>query len=458
MLMQKPGGMQDVLALLHDLTLQKLPRSVVEHAKWCVLDSLGCGLYGSREPWSRIMASEMGAEAPRGSSTIFGVPGTTSAPAAALCNGTASHGFELDDLLDEAIVHPGAIVVPAALAAAEAVDAPGERLLLGVIAGYEVMNRVGLALGLEPAHRGYHKTSLAGPIGAAVAAAIIMKLDRTATHSAVGLACSTASGIKTFATGAGGGMMKRMHCGRAAEAGVRMAQLASRGFSGPPGAVEGRFGVLEVFGGKTADPALLTKDLGERWAVDQVFTKVFPCCSWIQAPVQQLVALRGAKPLAASDIEVVRVGVNSYAKRINGERQPVDTMGAQYSIPYCAALALTGDPHDPAMYSGAALDDAARRRISASADIFVDPDMEAAYPRHYGARVEVRLVDGRVLESSILDPHGMPADPCSESERLEKFARLASRVLSATNVERAVQTVRTLDRIGSSRELTAVLT
>jgi len=276
-------------------------------------------------------------------------------------------------------------------------------------------------------------------------------------QSAVGLACSTASGIKTFATGAGGGMMKRMHAGRSAEAGVRMAQLASRGFSGPPTAVEGRFGLLDVFGGATADPERLTHELGDRWAVHQVFVKVFPCCSWIQAPVQQLVALRGAKPLDASDIQVVRIGVNSYAKRINGEREPVDTMGAQYSIPYCAALALTGDPHDPAMYSGAALDDAARRRIAASAELFVAPDMEAAYPRHYGASVEVRLMDGRTIKSTILDPHGMPADPCTESERLEKFARLASRVLGASGVERAVHVVRTLDRIRSSRELTAVL-
>ena len=449
--------MDELLALLHDLSLKQLPRSVVENAKWCVLDTLGCALYGSREAWSEIMASEVGDESPRGTSTIFGRAGSTSAPAAALCNGTASHGFELDDLLDEAIVHPGAIVVPAAIAAAEAADAPGERLLLGVIAGYEAMNRVGLALGLEPAHRGFHKTSLAGPIGAAVAAGVVMKLSIGELHSAVGLACSTASGIKTFATGTGGGMMKRMHAGRSAEAGVRMAQLASRGFSGPPNAVEGRFGVLDVFGGKTAEPALIEKDLGERWAVSQVFVKVFPCCSWIQAPVQQLVALRGDKPLATAQIQSVRVGVNSYAKRINSEREPVDTMGAQYSIPYCTALALTGNPHDPAMYSGAALDDVSRRRIAASAELFVDPEMEAAYPRHYGASVEVRLTDGRVLASSILDPHGMPADPVTESERLEKFARLASRVLSPQTVERAVHGVRTLDRLRSARELAAVL-
>lgn len=449
--------MREILELLQELTIADLPVSVLDNAKWCVLDSLGCGLYGARESWSEIMAAELCAEAARGESSIFGRPETIAAPGAALCNGTASHGFELDDLLDEAIVHPGAIIVPAALAAAESVNAPGERLLLGVIAGYEVMNRVGLAMGLEPAHRGFHKTSLAGPIGAAAATASVMKLPLAQVEAAIGLACSTASGIKSFATGTGGGMMKRMHAGRSAEAGVRMTQLAARGFSGPPTAVEGRFGVLEVFGGKTAQPELLGADLGQRWAVEQVFVKVFPCCSWIQAPVQQLVALRGTKPLAASAIEKVRIGVNSYAKRINGEPAPLDTMGAQYSIPYCAALALTGDPADPDMYSASAIDDQTRRKLAATTELFIDPQMEAVYPRHYGASVEVQLTNGQNLRSTILDPHGMPADPCTEGERLEKFSRLAARVLAPVHIERAIEIVRSLQRLGSARELGALL-
>jgi 2-methylcitrate dehydratase PrpD len=456
--MADSARMDPVLEVLHGMELAKLPTSTVQNAKWCVLDTLGCGLYGSREPWSEIMAAELLSEATRGASTIFGRGETSAAPAAALCNGTASHGFELDDLLDESIVHPGAIVVPAALAAAEAVDASGERLLLGVIAGYEAMDRIGLAMGLEPAHKGFHKTSLAGPIGAAVAAAIVMKLPFGELQAAVGLACSTASGIKTFATGAGGGMMKRMHAGRSAESGVRMAQLAARGFSGPPTAVDGRFGVLEVFGGATAQPELLTKHLRERWAIDQVFVKVFPCCSWIQAPVQQLVALRGAAPLAPGAIEKVRVGVNSYAKRINNEPAPIDTMGAQYSIPYCAALALTGDPSDPGMYSGAAIEDPARRKIAAGVGLFIDPEMEAVYPRHYGASVEVQLTNGKTLKSSILDPHGMPGDPCTEAERIEKFTRLAGRVLAASSVERVIECVNTLDSgKTSARALGALL-
>jgi 2-methylcitrate dehydratase PrpD len=449
--------MHRLVALLSSLTLDKLPASTVANARWCFLDSLGCGLFGADKEWTRILAAEIESDGAQGRCSVFGSSTPAAAPAAALCNGTASHGFELDDLLDEAIVHPGAIVVPAAFAAAEAHGASGADLLLGVIAGYEVMNRVGLALGMEPAHRGFHKTSLVGPVGAAAAAGVVMKLDANALNCAIGLACSTASGIKTFAVGEGGGMMKRMHAGRSAESGVRMAQLAARGFSGPPNAIESRFGLLEVFGGQGAEPSALDRELSERWAVDNVYVKVYPCCSWIQASVQQLVALRGPSPLRPEDMKRIVIGTNSYARRMNGTVTPVDTMGAQYSIPYCAALALTADPADPAMYAQAAIADPQRRTLAQRVELLPDDEMEAAYPRHYGSRARVELASGEVRESRVLDPHGMPGDPLSESERIDKFTRLVSGQVGSGNVERVIEIAGTLERQPSVRTLSEIL-
>ena len=446
-----------LVGLLAGLTLDKLPASTVANARWCFLDSLGCGLFGADKEWTRILAAEIESDGSQGPCSVFGSSTRAAAPAAALCNGTGSHGFELDDLLDEAIVHPGAIVVPAALAVAEARGASGLDLLLGVIAGYEIMNRAGLALGMEPAHRGFHKTSLVGPIGAAVAAGVVMKLDANALNCAIGLACSTASGIKTFAVGEGGGMMKRMHAGRSAESGVRMAQLASRGFSGPPNAIESRFGLLEVFGGKGADVSALDGDLGERWAVDNVYVKAYPCCAWIQSTVQQLVALRGPSPLRPEDMKRIVIGTNSYARRMNGTVTPADTMGAQYSIPYCAALALTADPADPEMYGQAAIANPARRTLAQRIELLPDDEMEAAYPRHYGSRARVELASGEVRESRVLDPHGMPGDPLTESERIEKFTRLASGQVGSAQVERTIETVRTLESVPSVRTLSEML-
>jgi len=448
---------RELVDFVHTLAFDAVPRTVTESAKWCLLDSLGCALFGSAESWAKIMADEMLAERSNGQSSIVGHQQTVAAPAAALCNGTAAHGFELDDHLDEAIVHPGAIIIPAAMAAAESVAAPGSRLLLGLIAGYETLNRVGLAMGVEPSVRGYHKTALAGPVGAAIAAGVVMKLNPDQLLTAVGLACSTASGTKSFATGSGGGMEKRMHAGRAAEAGVRMCQLAARGFTAPPTALDGRFGLLEVISGKSARPELLASELGKHWAVEHVYVKVYPCCAWIQAAVQQLVALRGPQPLKPHEIKKVQVGVSLYAGQQNGNVAPPDTMGAQFSIPYCAALALTADPADPAMFAPDAVDEPSRRELARRVDIVVDAQMEAAYPRHYGARVDLELANGERRASVVLDPHGMPADPCTEAERLDKFSRLASRVKPPAAVAELIRKVRSAERLNSVRELTELL-
>ena len=444
---------RELIEFIHALKLESLPPDIVQRAKGVLLDSLGCTLFGSLQPWSKIMAAEMLAEGSQGRSTIVGQKQMVAAPAAALCNGTATHGFELDDLLDEAIVHPGAIIVPAALAAAESVDAPGSKLLAGIIAGYEVLNRVGLAAGVEPAHRGFHKTTIIGPVGAAVAAGVIMNLNPGQLLAATGLACSTSSGIKSFAAGTGGGMMKRMHAGRAAESGVRMAQLAARDFTGPPTAIDGKFGLLEVYGGKTARPELLTKGLGKDWAMTSIFVKVYSCCSWIQGAVQQLVALRGPQPLRSEEIKQVRIGVSAYAAKNNGEPAPVDIMGAQYSFPYCAALALAGDPTDPAMYLEKEIGNPERRALARRVELYTDDQMEAAYPKHYGSRIELVLASGERRTSFVLDPHGFPADPVTDPERIEKFTRLAGKAKPAARVADIAAAVQRVEKLASVREL-----
>ena len=190
-----------LLAFAHGLSLSDVPLDVIDRAKLCLLDALGCGLFGSTQPWSQILAAEMTAEASLGHSTVIGHPQLLAAPAAALCNGTAIHGFELDDLIGASIIHPAASVIPAALAAAERADASGLRLIEAIVAGYEVMHRLSLALGNEPAKRGFHSTSLVAPAACAVAAGKILQLSLDQLSSAVGLACSSAAGIKKLCRG-----------------------------------------------------------------------------------------------------------------------------------------------------------------------------------------------------------------------------------------------------------------
>jgi 2-methylcitrate dehydratase PrpD len=302
-------------------------------------------------------------------------------------------------------------------------------------------------LGTEPARKGFHTTSLVAPIACAVAAGKVMSLSLDQLLSAAGLACSAASGIKSFAAGHGGGMVKRLHLGRSAEAGVRMAQLASRGFLGPPFGLDSRFGLLEVFGGAGAQADKMTRDLGQAWAIGDVWFKVFPICGWIQSVVQLVVELRGGRPVAAEAVSAIEVGVSRYAAQNNGEAAPVDTMGAQYSIPYCVAAALLGDPRDPAWFQPDAVNDPITRKLAGKVTIVIDPAVEAVYPAKFGARVKLTLADGTVSERMVLECHGTPSDPCSNQEQLDKFRLLAGTRLSAaavTELAGLVDTVATL--------------
>ncbi len=432
------AGLIDFAATLQSDTL---PRIAYDNAKRCLLDAIGCGLFGASQPWSRIMAAQMFAEKSQGAATVFGYAAPLSASAAALCNGTAIHGFELDDLLPAAVIHPGTVIVPAVLAVAEeagnASEITGEQLLRALVIGYEATARFSLAMGMQPSHQGFHKTSVVGPVAAAVAAGFVLKLNAVQISHAVGIAASLSSGIKAYV--AGGGMVKRMHAGWAASSGVRAALLARDGFTGPTGAIEGPHGLLEVFSGDSARPEQLTHGLGASWAINEVWFKVYPVCGWVQGVVQLLATIRSSindgRPLAADQIKKIVVGTSRFAVNGNSNPAPADTMDAQYSIPYCAALALTRDPADPRAFEHAAFNDPVLRALAARVETRVDDEFEAVYPQRFGSRVQLHLASGEIKEALTLDPHGTPADPCSDEELAAKFARLAA--LSPMKVDSA---------------------
>ena len=371
---------------------------------------------------------------------------------AALANGTATHGFELDDIILGTLTHPGAAVVPAALAAAEQNGASGKRLLAGVVAGYEMMSRVGRALGAEHNNRGYHTTGVAGPIAASVAAGIIMGFDVPQLLSAIGIACSSASGIKAFTQGTGG-MVKRMHAGRAAEAGVLACELAKRGFTGPMQGIDGRFGLLEVIGGAGAHSEFLDQDLGVLPAITRVWVKVYPCCGFIHSTAHALETLKAENQLTPDQVKQIRVHTNRHTVEHNGAPEPREAMGAQYSVPFCAGVALAKDPRDPGAFAESNLWDPQVRALAARTVLAVDSHMDKIFPEHNGARVEVELNDGRTMQISIIDPHGTPADPCTPSEVETKFRLLAGTIKTGDTVERIIEAVRGLPAEASLQKL-----
>jgi len=414
---------------------ETIAAKLLDHASMAVLDNLACGLYGSRQDWGRIVREFALAEGSQGRSTLFGSSQPVSAARAAFANGTATHGFELDDIVQGALTHPGAVVVSAGLAAAEESGASGRRLLLGVIAGYEVMARLGRALGHEHNTNGYHTTGVAGSIAAAVTVGIIWKLNREQLLAAVGISCSTAAGIKAFTQGTGG-MVKRMHAGHAAESGVVACALARRGFTGPAEGVDGRFGLLEVIGGSDIRPAELDLDLGKTFAITQIWVKAYPCCGLLHSTANALEYLKHEHQLSAELIDEIRICSGERAVSQNGDPDPREPMTAQYSLQYTAGVSIAKDARDPQAYAQENLFDPVVRAVAARTRLEVDADMDALFPAHFAARVVVRTTDGRTLERTVIDPKGTVADPLSFEEIGAKFGRLTAPVKEPAAIER----------------------
>ena len=389
----------------------------------CVIDTLGAIAYGAEQPWSRAAARHALGTGRGGACTIVGWPDTASPAMAAFANGAAAHAFELDDVHEEAVNHPGAVVVPAALALAEELNAPGLAFLEAVVVGYEATGRAGLAVGpLSHMLAGFHPTSMSGVFGAAAAAAHLLGLDADGLNHAFGIAASLASGTTEFASS--GGMAKRIHAARAAEGGVMAAALAADGFEGARDGLAGRYGFCRIF---TDDPQpqRLTEQMGERWMIDEITTKPYASCSDVHPMIQATAALVAEHAVTAAQVDRIVVHGSTKAAELNDMDGTESVMAAQYSARFNIAAAVLADPADPATYHPDRIADPALAALQAKvATTLPDPTFDATYAWKQGARVEINLTDGRVLERTVHGQRGSVHDPLSDEEIEKKFGML----------------------------------
>src|SRR5580698_8344760 len=292
------------------LRYEDIPAPAVAIAKACIVDTVGVVLFGSTMPWSKIVDDYVHHVGTGRSSILDSSFRRTSAPGAAFANGAFAHAFEFDNLRQPSTgVHPGATVLTGALAAAEEAKAGGRELITAFVAGLECMFRIAAAAKSTSEKLGFHAPGMTGVFGSAVAAGKVMALSPRQITMAMGIGGSFCSGLLAFVKSGQGGMVKRIHMGRAAEGGVTAANLAARGFEGPEVILEGKFGALDVFA-RDADFAQITSDLGTRWETRTITFKTFPCHVTSQSPVQALMTLRGENKFAPEDVETIRLEVS----------------------------------------------------------------------------------------------------------------------------------------------------
>ena len=412
---------------------------LLDRANDALLDTIGCIVFGATQPWTAAAHHHAIATGGGGPCTVVGADRAVTAAMAAFANGAAAHAFELDDVHEEAISHPGAVVVPAALAMAEHLGSSGRELLEAIVVGYEAMGRAGIAVG-PTSHMlgGFHPTSMSGVFGSTAAVGRLLGFDAEQLNHGFGIATTLASGTMEFATS--GGMAKRIHAGRAAEGGVLAAMLVVEGFEGATDGLAGTYGFCRVF---TDDPRteLLTDQLGRRWMIDEITVKPYAACSDIHPMIQAAAELRVGNDIDPGAIVSIDAEGPTKAATQNSMDGTVSVMAAQYSAEFNIALALLGDPTDPASYEAANLADPALAALQAKViSVEAAPEFDATYAWKMGGRVRILLDDGTVLERSVTGQKGSMHAPLTGAELEAKFARLVGHG-RATGLSAAVRGV-----------------
>ena len=445
-----------------NLGYDDLPPAAVAHAKLCLLDTLGCGLYGSTLPWSRILLDTSEALGRGGPGTAWGSGRPLSAPDAALVNGTAVHGLELDDLHKHSIVHPGSVVLPAALALAEHEAAAhgtvtsGRQLLTAVVAGYEVAARVGMSVGTAHLIHGWHPTGTHGTLGAAAAAGHLLGLDPDRMVHALGIAGSQASGLMAAQYAS---MVKRFHAGRASQSGVYGAVLASRGFTGITELFESEYGGYCGTFSPSHDLTRLVAGLGEFWEITTVGFKPYATNGSCHTTIDALLEMRRTHGVSAETVARVTVHTSTAtAKHVGWRYVPDSVTTAQMNLPYIVAVTLTDGAAFVAQFSAERVRDPELVALAGQVDVLVDPAIDALGDKaRHAMRIEVTRTDGTVLHATREYAKGSALAPLTPAEVDAKFESLAGRLLNPGQVDRLRTLVGELDKHDDIGELIRAL-
>jgi 2-methylcitrate dehydratase PrpD len=327
-----------------ELNYDAFPDEVIDRVKYLFLDYTGVAARGSLSDSSGPVHNLiLNCDKTDDGAAVVGTHMRASPPYAAIANGTAAHSLELDDVVNEASLHPAVVIMSAALAAINISGCSGKEFIGAIVAGYEMMIKLGVSLDSSaPYARGFHPTGTCGTMGAAITTAKILGLNLKAMINALGIAGSMAAGSMEFLTE--GAFTKRLHPGWAAHSGLMAALLAREDFTGPGTIIEGRFGFLHMYSTES-DPSKFIRDWGDPYEIMRTSIKPHACCRYKQGPIDCLLQVMHEYNLNALDIKRVILGILKAGFPIVAEpkelkNNPRSVVDAQFSMPFGAAVAI----------------------------------------------------------------------------------------------------------------------
>jgi 2-methylcitrate dehydratase PrpD len=452
-----PGATAVLAAYAAGLRYEDIPPPVIDKIKACVLDTLGCMLFGATLPWTRIVADVVREEGGAPQASLVGSRGRVTVSQAVFVNSTAGHAFELDDAHTRASMHAGSIAVATALAIAEwRAGVSGRDFVTAIVAGYETGLRIGMAGAGNIFKRGFHSSAVCGGFVAAATAARLLGLDAARTQHAFGITGSMASGLMAAQEGA---MVKRLHSGQAARNGVTAVLLAQRGFTGITNVLEAPFGGFFSAMTERHQADALVAGLGTQWETLALGFKPYATAGAIHPALALLDAIMTEHRLTADDIAQIHVECTTHCKNhVAWPYVPQGVASAQMNIFYALSVMALDRAAMVGQFDESRLEDPAiigfMRRITVTTDAAFDA-MGNAF--RYATRVIVSTPRGDRHAQETLHRPGSPDSPLSGAQIAGKFEQLAARVLDADACRRIQAAVQRLDSLPGLEPLIAEL-
>lgn len=456
------GNLETAAArLVTELTYDRIPADALAGARRLLQDQLGLQVGSAALPWSQAILDVTKAAHVPGTAHVTATGDAMSAADAAFVNATFGHGFEYDDAHRASSSHPGSSVVSAALAVGEELGATLRDVVTAVVAGYEVYTRIGNLAAPELLERGFHPHGLLSNFGAAAVTAKLRGFDVETTVHALSIALSHASGTTEYTSS--GGSIKRAHSGIGTRNGIRAAELAAAGITGPTTFLSGRKGFFQTFAGRSVTETDAF-DLDRPFEITRVWIKPYCCCGINHAYID------GARQLAAraSEIDSVLLGIQTGGDIIIGNQNanayaPKIIEHLQYSLPFQFALSVLGHGngftthHD---YRAGRLDLGEDSDIAAMArrvKIEVKPELDRAYPGRWVGDITVTYRDGTTEHVFVDNPAGTAENPMSQADLDAKFRDVTVGALGRKRSDALLRAIQTLDPDQPAAEFAALL-
>jgi 2-methylcitrate dehydratase PrpD len=417
---------------------EDLSPATLHSTKRALLDALGVmlaasGLSEDVQPFV-VMARAMGGA---GESSILGSWERVSASAAAFANGAMAHALDFEDSFDAAPTHPNASSIPAALAIAQSLQSvSGREFLTAIAVGCDVTCRLALSVGNALERSPWYPPPILGAFGAVAAAAKLTRLNVEQIKDAFSLMlCQTAcpGEIKHSEHS----VIRAVREAFPAQAAVTSAMLAAKNVRGFDRPFEGQGGFYRLFASGTCDEHALFAQLGERFYIDELSFKPWPCCRGTHPYIEAAQQLRDGHALDWRRIKSIRARIGPVQRMLSEpverKRAPSTVIDAKFSIPFTTATAFIAPEVTLDCFSVEKL----RHSDVLSLSQCVEFDFQEQGASATNGAIDVELDDGHHLGAEIPQALGHPSRPLDDSRLQAKFVDCAMRALKPMSREEA---------------------